>query len=384
MEYTFIEYTDMHLMYGLASCNTLEAKRLYHEIFLNRTLPSQKTFERVEQRLRENGGQFILIRKVWGKSTDAGLRKTVHTLQLVENILNAVHDTLSTRTRRLSTQLNASNTIVHKVLKEQMLYPYHLQKVHELIPEDFPRRMQFAHWLLDQQRNNVNFISYIFFTEEASFTKNGITNLHNAHIWADEKPHTTVVSHCQHQFQSINIWAEIIGNFFIAPFVLLERLNGQLYLEFLQNDFPDFIEDLPIDKSSFFFSVSKWIPRGGPSRCPDLTPMDFHIWSHMKTVMYEATVNTRHELRDIIIGAIQLIQNMLTSRVAQTKARKRVNNLIPSISHSKILQRNYCNKGLTKRTIPFVKALTGHVGPIATWCNPLMPLQTAAMALSVL
>ncbi|KAJ8940869.1 hypothetical protein NQ318_010182 [Aromia moschata] len=63
---------------------------------------------------------------------------------------------------------------------KQLLYPYHLQKIHELIPEDFPRRMQFANWLLDQQRNNVNFISKILFTDEASFTKNGITNLHNA------------------------------------------------------------------------------------------------------------------------------------------------------------------------------------------------------------
>ncbi|KAJ8963189.1 hypothetical protein NQ318_018655 [Aromia moschata] len=85
-EYAFIEYADMHLMYGLASCNTLEARRLYHKIFPNRTLPNQNTFQ------RESLGK---------KSTDAGLRRTVRTPQLVENILNAVHDTLSTRTRRL-------------------------------------------------------------------------------------------------------------------------------------------------------------------------------------------------------------------------------------------------------------------------------------------
>ncbi|KAJ8957202.1 hypothetical protein NQ318_007764 [Aromia moschata] len=247
MEYKFIEYADMHLMYGLAPCNALEARRLYHERFPNRTLPNQKTFQWVDQRLRENGGQFILIRKFGKKSTDADLRRTVHTPQLVENILNAVHDTLSTSTQRLSTQLNASKTIVHKVLKGQLLYSYYLQKVHELIPEDFPHRMQFANWLLDQQRNNVNFISNILFTDEASFTKKCITNLHNADVWADENPHATVVSHYQHQFQSINIWAEIIGNFLIGPLVLPERLNGQLYLEFLQNDFPDLIEDLPLE-----------------------------------------------------------------------------------------------------------------------------------------
>ena len=56
MEYTFIEYADMHLMYGLAYCNALEARRLYQERFPDRTIPNQKTFQRVDQRLRENGG----------------------------------------------------------------------------------------------------------------------------------------------------------------------------------------------------------------------------------------------------------------------------------------------------------------------------------------
>lgn len=61
MEFTFIEYADMHLMYGLASCNALEAKRLYEEKFPHRTIPNQKTFQRVDQRLRETGRRFHLI-----------------------------------------------------------------------------------------------------------------------------------------------------------------------------------------------------------------------------------------------------------------------------------------------------------------------------------
>lgn len=55
MEYTFSEYADMHLMYGLASCNALEARRLYQENFPHRRIPDRKTFERVDLRLRETG-----------------------------------------------------------------------------------------------------------------------------------------------------------------------------------------------------------------------------------------------------------------------------------------------------------------------------------------
>ena len=114
--------------------------------------------------------------------------------QLEENILKAVYDTPLTSTRKLSAQFNTLKTIVHEVLQEKLLYPYHLQKVHQLIPEDFHRRMQFANWLLDQQRNNVNCINPILFTDEAGFTKNSIMNLHNSHVWADENPHETIVS----------------------------------------------------------------------------------------------------------------------------------------------------------------------------------------------
>lgn len=62
MEYTFSEYADMHLMYGLASCNALEARRLYHERFPDKIIPNHKTFQRVDQRLRENGGRFKLLK----------------------------------------------------------------------------------------------------------------------------------------------------------------------------------------------------------------------------------------------------------------------------------------------------------------------------------
>jgi hypothetical protein len=32
----------------------------------------------------------------------------------------------------------------------------------------------------------------ILFTDEAGFTIDGIVNFHNAHVWVNENPHTTV------------------------------------------------------------------------------------------------------------------------------------------------------------------------------------------------
>jgi hypothetical protein len=55
MNYTRIEYCDMHLMYGLAEQNANEAKRLYQQKFPNRRVPDAKTFRSVNIRLRETG-----------------------------------------------------------------------------------------------------------------------------------------------------------------------------------------------------------------------------------------------------------------------------------------------------------------------------------------
>lgn len=55
MEYTYNEYADMHLMYGRAFCDAVEARRLYQDMFPNRRIPDRKTFERIDQRLRETG-----------------------------------------------------------------------------------------------------------------------------------------------------------------------------------------------------------------------------------------------------------------------------------------------------------------------------------------
>lgn len=45
----------MNLMYDLASCNSAEARRQYESRFLNKTLPDKKTFNKLDERLRETG-----------------------------------------------------------------------------------------------------------------------------------------------------------------------------------------------------------------------------------------------------------------------------------------------------------------------------------------
>jgi len=61
-------------------------------------------------------------------------------------------------------------------------------------------RSKFSQWLLVKCASNPNFVAYILFTDEALFTRNGITNFHNDHVWAEENPHALIQTNHQHRF----------------------------------------------------------------------------------------------------------------------------------------------------------------------------------------
>jgi len=58
---------------------------------------------------------------------------------------------------------------------------------------------------------------------------------------------------------------------------------------------------------------NRWLGRGGPvawpPRSPDLTPMDYYLWGHMKTLVYETKVESRAALRRRIFAAAEQIRN---------------------------------------------------------------------------
>lgn len=187
-------------------------------------------------------------------------------------------------------------------------------------PDDYPARLQYANWFIQQHNLNLNFSNLILFTDEAGFTRDGIINSHNLHFWADENPHAIIQTKHQQRF-IVNVWAGIIGNTLIGPFVLEERLNGEIYLQFLQQNLNNLLEDVHLDRRMQMWYMHdgapphfhrvvrqhltnvfgpRWIGRGGPvlwpPRSPDLNPLDFYFWGHLKELVYATPVNTREEL----------------------------------------------------------------------------------------
>ena len=73
--------------------------------------------------------------------------------------------------------------------------------------------------------------------------------IHTILVWGDENPHATVESNFQQRF-SVNVWCAVPDDQLIGPFILEGHLTGETYLRFLQEELPQLLEDVPLDKHS--------------------------------------------------------------------------------------------------------------------------------------
>lgn len=338
--YSYSELADMHLMYGLGRCNSTAARRLYQENFPNRMCPSARFFATIHQRLSETGS---LKSK---EHTNAGRPRSTRNVDLEELVVNEIFEHPEKSTRELSLQFNASQSSIWRILREQQLHPYHVQQVHTLLPHDYAPRADICQWFLEKLVD-PNFLSTVIYTDEAHFTRTAIFNVHNQHIWADENPHAINPNRPQHQF-SVNIWAGIIADHLLM-FVLPPRLNGIIYLNFLREELPILLDDVPLqlrqnmwfmhDGAPAHFSVNvrehlndsfqnQWIGRGGPvpwpARSPDLNPLDFYLWGHLKTLVYNSPIDTIEELELRISNGIEMIKQTpgIFERVRRSMRRR--------------------------------------------------------------
>ncbi|GFT92171.1 transposase-like protein [Trichonephila clavipes] len=122
----------------------------------------------------------------------------------------------------------------------------------------------------------------VLFTDEASFSREGIFNTHNSHSWAAANPHVTHTRAAQDRFLVNQDGAP--AHFSISVRNHLDATCGE-----------------------------RWIGRGGlvhwPPRSPDLSCLDYFFWGQMKSLVYETPVNSAEELVARIGAAAGKIRN---------------------------------------------------------------------------
>jgi hypothetical protein len=108
----------------------------------------------------------------------------------------------------------------------------------------------------------------------------------------------------------------VTGSRLIGPFVFVNNLTENTYEAFLRKYLPFLLEDIPLmARSEMYFQhdgafshytphvrkylnesfPNRWFGRGElvawPPRSPDLAPLDYYLWVHMKTLVYETKVD---------------------------------------------------------------------------------------------
>nr|XP_018913457.1 PREDICTED: uncharacterized protein LOC109041542 [Bemisia tabaci] len=175
--------------------------------------------------------------------------------------------------------------------------------------------------------DDFEILEKICFSDESTFFLNGTVNRHNCTYWATENPFQFRESHTQTP-QKINVWCGILGDKIVGPFFMEENLTGPLYLTLLEEAIvPRIVEIVEASDQDFdpwfqqdgapaHFSLAvrnylnaefpgRWIGRRGaiewPPRSPDLTPLDYFLWGHLKSKVYETAPQSIQELKQRIV-----------------------------------------------------------------------------------
>lgn len=332
VSYSHSEYADMHLIYGETrrvstrgnvTYNARLAARLYAERYPNRTPTNYEIILRVVNAYREG-------RVPGTRGPGAGRPRTVDD----DVVLDEVRQEPGTSVRIIERRTGIPKSSAHRILKRHRYHPYHITRVQTLLTSDYQRRVVFCRQMIAKWRENPNFFNDVLWSDESACKRDGYLNLHNLHSWRLTNPHEKREVRSQYQFK-INLWTGILNGQIVGPFELPAVLNGENYLNFLENDFPVLLEGFPEELRERMWLQNdgcpahyaravrehldiaypnRWIGRLGPilwpPRSPDLNPLDFFYWGCLKDKVYAKPITSEAELRQRVFEAAREISTI--------------------------------------------------------------------------
>ena len=315
----------MFVVYGSCDTNIVAAVRAYNEKYPNRRPITRKIMTGLIWNVRRTG-------QLRSDNSTRGRTRSNESVENEEAVIDFVEENPTISVRDIERRSGIPKSTAHRILQDEGLYPYHLRRVQALLPRDMPDRLAFCQWLLNEDEQNPDTLKRILWTDESTFTREGVFNTRNSHVWSYDNPHATTIRSFQAQW-TLNVWAGIIGDHILGPFFLPARLTGEAYLNFLENDLPILLEDVALNvrrnmwyqqdgAGPHFANIVKdflnntyagrWIGRAGsinwPPRSPDLTPLDFFLWGYVKQKVYSTEIDTVETLRQRIIAAFEAVK----------------------------------------------------------------------------
>ena len=264
-----------------------------------------------------------------------------------QQIIRCIEENPKQSLRRLSNNLNVSVTTIRKCLKAEGYKNYGPHIVQALKESDKVARVNFAQHMLDEISRCPDFLDRIIFSDEAIFHLEGGVNTHNCTHWSKTNPHWTIEKSLNSP--KVMVWAAIGTSGIIGPIFFQENVGGESYLKLLMEDFFPVFCNLPNSSNLLFQQdgapphwalhvrnwlnnnlADRWIGRGGPNdrnitwppRSPDLTPLDFYLWGHIKSLVYVKNYENLTDLKNSISAAFQEVTQETVSASIKNLAKR--------------------------------------------------------------
>jgi len=142
-------------------------------------------------------------------------------------------------------------------------------------------------------------------------------------------------------------WCGIHKRKIVGPFFFDRAIDSTAYLNFLQMNLTEYLNDMPLaTRRDFWFQQdgapphwailvrnwlninfhNRWIGRGGPvtwpPRSPDLTTCDFCLWSYLKQIIYKVPVTDVNDLQQRIRSACDNVTPEMLKNVEKETMRR--------------------------------------------------------------
>lgn len=341
--YSNSEKADMLRCYYISHNNARRASARYQQMYPYRMQPSFTYFNKLEHKLRESGS--------FNDKENRQRRQNEDQENAEINILALLEANPRTSIREIAEECGCSVGFVSKIIKKHKFKAYKVQPVHEVMAGDYPRRMDFCRWLSREIHENRQYTHDILWSDESNFSNCGKYNRQNTHVWSQQQPNAIQPTNFQRRF-SINVWAGVLGTRIIGPHFYEGTLTADRYLNFLQAELPNYLEEVPMafrnriiymhdgapphnrrDVTLFLNQrFRKWIGNKAPvelgnilwpARSPDLSPLDFAIWGFIKSKVYATRTRDlehlknkiREAFRSITPEMLRNIQNQIPARL---------------------------------------------------------------------
>lgn len=250
-----------------------------------------------------------------------------------ENNIAAVRDTLETTPtkslRKVASELQIkSHKTVYDIAHSLKLHAYKATKVHRMLPLDLERRREFCTTFLERLDTDPAAVSKVLFSDESIFALDSSAYAHNTYCWSTENPHHYTERILQPQ--RIVVWCGLSETHIIGPYFFPATVTAAAYLDMLRNYvIPglrrrgvlnsvvfqqdgaaphtaqvvlDYLQQRFPDRLISFRTQVMW-----PPRSPDLNPLDFYLWGHIKQLLRGKEHASLEDLKHSIQTAVRAI-----------------------------------------------------------------------------